>query len=165
MTNKDKDTLDQLELRKWSVEKALEANAGKDVVEIAQAIHVFVGHQKVAEGEDKKTVTKIWNPTPLTSMQKAVMTAMITRLRNDEKINGVQLAKDLKIEQSGVSLHLRNLIKLKYVGREGNKYWPLLTPSGQPLPPSLIKCPDMPAKGYKPLTHTIGETAKIKRAA
>ena len=142
------------ELKQWCIDKAIESGSD-NVVNQAQNILNFIeaaeASKKVAN--DPKTVERQWSATGLTASQKAVMTAMIKRYNEGQRINGTLLAEDLKMTQGNCSAHLRKLIKLKYVGREGNRYWPQLTPSGKPLPVQVVKCPPANAKGIKPLAE------------
>jgi hypothetical protein len=157
---------DTIELRKWAIEQAIQANP-KDAVEVAKDILKFVqgDNQPISnvkeELEERGIISRDWSVKALTPEQSAVLSAMIKRFNAEEPISGVKIAKDVKLTQSCVSTHIRNLVALKYVGRNGNKFWPLRTIKGHKLPVTVVKLPSGVAKGYKGvLTATLKEVAE-----
>lgn len=151
------------DLKKWAVEQAIAAGSKPDaIVEVAASIHNFVTRANAKPVEGKKDVfERQWNHKNLTPVQKAVLKKMIEMHRAGDKINGTAVASNLKpaMTQSNASMHLRNLVKLKYVEREGNKFWPVYDTKGEPLPVEVIKCPPKAAKGFKPMTVPLAQLA------
>lgn len=157
------------ELRKWAIEQAVLAKS-KDVVKAAAEILSFVetdNQSRTQVTEEREFVQRDWAVKELTKEQQVILSAMIKRWNDELPINGVQVAKDLKLTQSCVSTHMRNLLKLGYIQRQGNKFWPIRTIKGAMLPVKVYKVPAGVAKGYKhtPMVVPLKEVARVSKSA
>lgn len=158
------------ELRQWAIEQAIHAKA-KDVVSAADSYLDFVllddksrtkAMQK--EQEERGEVMEDWSPRKLTEAKERVMMNVISRYNRKLPVNGVQVASDLKLTQSCVSSHLAELVAWGYVGRSGNKFYPLRTLTGKLMPVVVTKMPEGIAKGYTgQLKAPLGDIATIKK--
>lgn len=123
--------------RKWAIEQAVLAQS-KDPVKTAQDFLKFINktdqltaEQHAAEQAERGEMEKEWSPKKLSDAKDRVMRNVISRFQRGLVINGVQIAKDLKLTQSCVSSHLADLVRDGYVGRQGNKFWPRLHDHGK----------------------------------
>ena len=112
------DIMNDDELRRWCVEKAVEAGAGERTVEVAQEMFEFV------RGDKGGVIPiRLEDAQRLTAAQVSVLKAMMQMNKSGEKINGTSIGKHLGVTQSYASALLRKLIDLGYVERDGNKFW------------------------------------------
>jgi len=102
-----------------------------------------------------------WNPAELTPVQKDILRAVIERWKAGKKINGTAIAKDMKMTQSNASNHMRALQKKKYIGRNGNTFWPVYMPNGKPMDIEVTQCPPAIAKGGQATLYPLGEVARM----
>jgi hypothetical protein len=157
------------ELRQWAIEQAILAQA-KDVVSVATTYLEFVQEDdtltrkaKQAEQDERGEVEVEWHPKKLSQGKERVMLNVISRFNRDLPINGVKIAGDLKLTQSCVSSHLVELVKEGYVGRKGNKFWPLRSITGKLLPVLVHKMPKGVAQGYQgQMKAPLAEIARVK---
>lgn len=116
------------ELRKWSVEKAIEAGyTGEVVLEKAKEMYSFVESE-----QDSKTYSLTDNH-PLTKSQKELVNKMIEMRAEGKDVNGSALGRELDISQTYASNILRKLIKIGYVTKNGNIYWAIRDAEGKAL--------------------------------
>ena len=124
-------TQNDSELRRWCIEKALESGATEEnCVEVAQSLFRFI--KDGGDSEGAPGVASLDNAKALTKKQKEVLEAMLELHRDKEPVNGSSIRRHLGITQSYASSILRKLIKLGYVHRDGNKFWPVRHPKFSP---------------------------------
>lgn len=175
MTNK--------ETRQWCIRRLIEANAHpNELVKLAEDMVRFVneGEEELVPAKELppikqeavETVQKVkekkvvpWVPELLTSTQRSVLRLAIDMHLNGKKVNGTNLARESKLTQSNLSLHLRNLAAKGYLRRPSvQRYVPIRTPNGEEIEYEVVqKLPSGSAEGYKPLTQNLGTKIKAAR--
>lgn len=155
-----------IELRKWAIEQAILSKA-KDPVKTAEAMLDFVQEANQSRSNlnsEREMIDTVWAVKSLTKEQQVILSVMIKRWNDEEHINGSIIAKEIKLTQSCVSTHMRNLLKLGYIARDGNKFWPVRTLKGQLLPVKVYQVPAGVAKGYKhtPMVTPLKEVVRMK---
>lgn len=150
-----------MDLKKYCIDKALAAGAGADLVKVAQELHDWLEGEQAATKPGAQAVRQ-WKAPSLTATQKAVLKVVIDMHGKDQRINGTELARHIKGTPNNSSTHLNNLVRKGYLKRQGNKYWPVRTGSGEELPVVITKLPAAAANGYKPLTAKLGHIARMR---